>query len=144
MNQEEIKKWIPHRTPFLWLDEVVEMTDTTIHARTTVTEDLPVFQGHHPEFPVLPGVLQCEMCFQAAAVLIAQKVPVEDGEVPVATRLNNTKFRRLVRPGETLDIKVEITERLSNAFFLKGVVSVEGQTSTRCEFACASAPSPMG
>ena len=93
---------------------------------------------------MLPGVLQCEMCFQAAAVLIAQKVPVEDGEVPVATRLNNTKFRRLVRPGETLDIKVEITERLSNAFFLKGVVSVEGQTSTRCEFACASAPSPMG
>ena len=81
--------------------------------------------------------------FQAAAVLIAQTVPVEDGEVPVATRLNNTKFRRLVRPGETLDIKVEVTERVSNAFFLKGTVSVDGKVSTRCEFACASAPSPM-
>lgn len=142
MNQEDIKKLIPHRTPFLWLDEIVESTDTTIHARKTVTDDLPVFQGHYPEFPVLPGVLQCEMCFQAAAVLIAKTVPVEEGEVPVATRLNNTKFRRLVRPGETLDIKVEITERMSNAFFLTGVVSVDGKVSTRCEFACASAPLP--
>ena len=143
MDKEEIKKWIPHRAPFLWLDEVVEISDTAIHARKLMSEDLDVFKGHYPNFPVMPGVLQCEAAFQASALLIAQTIPVEDGQVPVVTRLNNTKFRRMVRPGETIDIHVEITERLSNAFFLKGKVSVDGQVSTRLEFACATAPVEM-
>lgn len=139
MDTEEIKKCIPHRAPFLWLDEVVEMTDTTIHARTFLSPDLEIFQGHYPDFPILPGVIQCEMCFQASAILIAQKIPLEGGQIPVATRLNNTKFRRPVRPDEMLDIHVELLERVRNAFFLKGSTSVEGQTATRCDFACSAA-----
>ncbi|MCA9072550.1 MAG: beta-hydroxyacyl-ACP dehydratase [Planctomycetaceae bacterium] len=138
MNREDIQALIPHRPPFLWLDEVVEIDDQSIKARKFLDPQLPVFQGHYPDFPVMPGVLQCEACFQAAAVLIAKSHPVEEGQVPVVTRQNNTRFRRLVRPGETLDIEVSITEKLSNAFFLTGKVSVEGQTSVRLEFACTA------
>lgn len=139
MNADEIQQLIPHRAPFLWLDEIVEMTDERIHARKFLDPALDVFSGHYPDFPVLPGVLQCEAAFQAGAVLIAKTQTVAEGEVPVVTRQNNTKFRRLVRPGETLDIEVELTERLQNAFFLTGKVSVDGKVSTRLEFACATA-----
>ena len=138
MNAEEIQQLIPHRPPFLWLDEIVELDENTVRAKKFLDPDLPVFGGHYPGFPVLPGVLQCEACFQAAAVLIARSHPLAAGQVPVVTRQNNTRFRRLVRPGETLDIEVKLTEKLANAFFLTGKVSVDGQTTVRLEFACAA------
>lgn len=138
MNREEIEQHIPHRPPFLWLDEVVDVDETKIHARKQITTDLDVFRGHYPDFPVLPGVLQCEAIMQAGAVLIAQSIETDEGKVPVATRMNNVQFRKLVRPGDTLDIEVLITERLQDTFFLKGKVSVDGKVTTRLEFACTS------
>lgn len=142
MTRADIERLIPHREPFLWIDEVVEVSDTRLLARKHLPRDLDLFRGHYPHFPVLPGVLQCEAAFQAAAVLIARFHPPGPGEVPVATRIQNAQFRRLVRPGETLTIEVEITERLAKAYFLKGKVSVESQTATRLEFACTLAPEP--
>ncbi len=142
MNREEIQQQIPHRPPFLWLDEVVSMDETSIHARKFLAADLDVFRGHYPDFAVLPGVLQCEAAMQAAAVLIAQLIETDDDRVPVATRMNNVQFRRLVRPGETLDIEVTLTEQLQNTFFLKGRVSVDGKVTTRLEFACTAAELP--
>ncbi len=139
MNRQEIEQCIPHRDPFLWIDEVVEITDTTIRARKFISAELDVFRGHYPDFPILPGVLQCEAAFQAGAVLISKLGVVEVGKVPVVTRQNNTKFRHMVRPGDTLDIEVELTEQLANAFFLTGKVSVDGKTTVRLEFACAAA-----
>jgi 3-hydroxyacyl-[acyl-carrier-protein] dehydratase len=138
-DRQQIEEFIPHRDPFLWLDEVVSLEETRIHARKQVPEDLDVFRGHYPGFPVLPGVLQCEAAFQAGAVLIARRIESAEGKVPVVTRLNNVQFRRMVRPGETLDVEAELTETLANAFFLKGKVSVNGQVSVRLEFACAAA-----
>ncbi len=139
MNLDEIKQCIPHRDPFLWIDEVVEITETTIHARKRILEDLPLFAGHYPDYPVLPGVIQCEAAFQAGAILIARSGAVEVGKIPVVTRQNNTKFRNMVRPGETLDLYVELTEQLANAFFLKATVKSGGKTTVRLEFACAAA-----
>lgn len=140
VNTEEIKACIPHRDPFLWLDEVTEIGDTKIVARKLLAETLPVFQGHYPDFPVFPGVLQCEACLQAGAVLISRLVPVDSNEVPVATRMNNVQFRRMIRPGETIEVSVELTERLANAFYLKGKVSVDGKVTARLEFVCTAAP----
>lgn len=139
MTKEEIQQAIPHRDPFLWLDEVVELTESRIRARKFLSPDLPLFSGHYPQFPVFPGVLQLEAAMQAGAILISQSATVAKGKVPVATRINNVQFRRMVRPGETLDIDVELTERLSNAFFLAAKVSVGGQVAVRFDFACAAA-----
>ncbi|MCH2203166.1 MAG: beta-hydroxyacyl-ACP dehydratase [Fuerstiella sp.] len=139
MDSNEIRKRIPHRDPFLWLDEVLELSETRITARRFLSPDLPVFAGHYPGFPVFPGVLQCEACFQAAAVLISGLVTPDAGQVPVVTRQDKTQFRKLIRPGDTLCIEVEITERLANAYFLKGKILVDGKVSTRLEFACALA-----
>jgi len=142
VDRAAIENCIPHREPFLWLDEVTEQTDNSLTARKFISPELDLFQGHYPEMPVLPGVIQCEACFQAAAVLLTQIQPVGEGRVPVVTRQNNTKFRRLIRPGETMTVEVNLTEKLSNAFFFTGKVSVDGQVSARLEFAVADAPVP--
>ncbi|MEW4487551.1 3-hydroxyacyl-ACP dehydratase FabZ family protein [Thalassoglobus sp. JC818] len=139
LDRDGIQKLIPHRDPFLWLDKVVEMDESRIHAQKVVDEDLDVFRGHYPSFPVLPGVLQCEAAFQAGAVLIAQFMDGETEDVPVVTRLNNVQFRKMVHPGQTLDIEVTLTEQLSNAYFLQGKVSVDGKVTVRLEFACSLA-----
>lgn len=139
LTLDEIQQLIPHRDPFLWIDAVTEITSTKIVATKRIAPELDVFRGHYPHFPILPGVLQLEAAFQAGAILIAKTQSVEAGQVPVVTRVNNTKFRHMVRPGDILDIEVELTERVSNAFFLTGKVSVGGQVSVRLEFACAAA-----
>jgi len=138
MNTQEIMQCIPHRPPFLWLDEVTEISDSRIVATKHLPADLPIFQGHYPSFPVFPGVLQCEACFQAGAVLISKISDVSDDKVPVVTRQNNTQFRKLIRPGDTITVEAELTERLSNAFYMKGKVTVDGKVTARLEFVCAS------
>jgi 3-hydroxyacyl-[acyl-carrier-protein] dehydratase len=140
VNRDEIERCIPHRAPFLWLDEVVSVDHQKIHARKFLDPSLDIFSGHYPNFPVLPGVILCEMALQAAAVLMSRLGAAQGGAVPVATRLNNTQFRRMVRPGETVDIDVELTERLASAYFFSGKLSVGSQLAARLEFACTLAP----
>ena len=139
LGRAEIERLIPHRPPFLWLDEIVELGERRLTARKRVDPGLDVFAGHYPAFPVLPGVLLCEAAFQAGAVLIASWGPLGEGKVPVVTRVNNVKFRRMVRPGDVLEIEVELNEELSGAWFLAGRVSVGGEVAVRLEFACTAA-----
>lgn len=146
-TRTDIESMIPHRDPFLWLDEVTEMTteegNTRIVATKTLANDLELFKGHYPDFPVLPGVIQLECCFQAGAVLISQVMATGDGEVPVITRVNDVQFRKLVRPGDTLTIEVELTEQVSRAFEMTGKATVNGKVSTRCTFVATAAPAPQ-
>src|SRR5688572_2078298 len=86
MDREQIQQCIPHRPPFLWLDEVVSMDGQRIHARKRLDPQLDVFRGHYPHFPVLPGVLQLEAAFQAGAVLISRLLSTGGDQVPVITR----------------------------------------------------------
>ncbi len=136
---DQIRDAIPHRDPFLWIDEVLEVTDKKIIARKVLSPDLDVFRGHYPHFPVLPGVLQCEACFQAGAILVSRLQSVGAGQVPVVTRVNNVKFRHMLRPGDVLEIEVELTEVLQNTYFMTGKVSSAGKVAARLEFACTAA-----
>jgi 3-hydroxyacyl-[acyl-carrier-protein] dehydratase len=139
LDRSAIEALIPHREPFLWLDEVLELSETLVRARKRVAEDLEIFRGHYPDFPVLPGVLLCEAIFQAGAVLIASGGDIPEGHVPVVTRQHETRFRRMVRPGEVLDIEARLDETLGGAWFLSGTVRVDGQVAVRLQFACTAA-----
>ncbi len=139
LNIDQIKQHIPHRDPFLWIDEVIEVTETSISARKRIDAELDVFRGHYPHFPVLPGVLILEACFQAGAIFLARTVEFSNGGVPVVTRVNNVKFRQMVRPGDVLDIEAELTEKLGGAFFFTAKATVEGKVAARVEFACTEA-----
>ena len=135
MSIEDIYKAIPHREPFLLVDEIVEQDENRIVCRKTFSGDEFWYAGHYPEFPLTPGVLLCEAAMQAGAILLSQHVGESDG-VPVATRANNVRFKKMVRPGDTIEIEAILEERLANAFFLKGKVTVDGKVAVRLEFAC--------
>jgi len=142
MSLEAIKAAIPHREPFLLLDEIVEQTDSRIVCRKRFSGEEFWYAGHYPDFPLTPGVLLCEAAMQAGAVLLAQ-FPVETpGGVPVATRMNNVKFRNMVRPGDTIEMDVELVDRMADAFFLKAAVTVGGKTAVTFDFACKLAQPP--
>lgn len=140
MTLAAIHAAIPHREPFLLLDEIVEQSPERIVCRKTFTGHEWFYQGHYPDAPLTPGVLLCEACLQAGAVLLSQqsKAAAESTakKVPVATRLNNVRFKRMVKPGETIEIEVTLTERLADAFFMTGKVTVAGKTAVTLELAC--------
>ena len=148
LSRDDIQDIIPHRDPFLWLDEVTELEPHAetpiIRCRKTLTKDIDLFRGHYPDFPILPGVIQLECCFQASAVLVAKIQETATGAVPVISRVSDVQFRRLIRPGETIDIEVTLNERVSTAFMLSGKASVDGKVSTRCKFVATEAEMPKG
>ncbi len=133
---------IPHRPPFLWVDEVVEQAADRLVARKWVDPAEPVFQGHYPDFPLLPGVLVCEAIFQAGAILLASKVPPGDARVPVMVRVQDARFKRMVRPGDVLDLEVVLDDMLLPKFDLTGKARVGGELAVSVKFSCALAPRP--
>lgn len=136
MTLAAIKSAIPHREPFLLIDEIVEQQEDRIVCRKTFTGDEFWYRGHYPAYPITPGVLLCEAAMQAGAVLLSQHLADKPGTVPVATRANNVQFKRMVLPGETILLEVELIEQVSTAFFLKARGTVDGKVAIRLEFAC--------
>jgi 3-hydroxyacyl-[acyl-carrier-protein] dehydratase len=138
MNREEIEALIPHRPPMLLVDQVVQRDQQTIVCRKTFRPEEFFFQGHYPDFPLVPGVILCEAAMQAGAILLAAWM--EDGRgVPVATRMNDVRFKRMVRPGETIEMQVCLNERLADAFFMTATIRCEGKLAARFDFACTMA-----
>jgi 3-hydroxyacyl-[acyl-carrier-protein] dehydratase len=131
---EEILNAIPHRPPFLFVDRIVELSGTKIRTTKEIRPDEPVFEGHYPGQPIMPGALICESIFQTGAVLLSKMMGGVGEGVPVLTRINNAKFKSIVKPGSTLDIEAELVEKVSNAYYMKGKASVAGRTSVTVEF----------
>lgn len=135
-----ITERIPHRPPFLWIDKVLEITQDTIVAEKKIAPDLELFQGHYPDYPLMPGVLLCEAVFQAGALLIGESLHSQGGDsaqgVPVLTRILGAKFKREVRPGDRVEIRAALKEKVGPAWFMKGSVRVDGKVAVQVEFAC--------
>jgi 3-hydroxyacyl-[acyl-carrier-protein] dehydratase len=125
--------------PFLLVDEILERTDSRIVGSKTFGGEEWFFAGHYPGHPLVPGVLLCEAAMQCGAILLSRHFASEHDKVPVATRLNDVRFKRMVRPGEKIIMEVDLTERLADAFFLKAKVTVDGKVAVRFEFACTTA-----
>ena len=142
MSLDQIQAAIPHREPFLLIDEIIERSDRKIVCRKRFTGDEFWYRGHYPQFPLTPGVLLCEAAMQAGAVLLAERFANEHGDVPVVTRMNNVKFKAMVRPGDTVELHVELTEQMMGAFFLTASVTLAGKTAVTFDFACKLAPAP--
>lgn len=107
MNIEEIKETIPHRYPFLLVDKVIEQDDTRIAGIKNVTINEPFFQGHFPDYPVMPGVLIVEALAQVGAVAILSK-DENKGKIGFLAGIDKCRFKRQVKPGDQLALEVEI------------------------------------
>ncbi len=142
MGNVSITAAIPHRPPMLLIDEVISVGESDIVCRKTFRDDEFFVQGHYPGEPIVPGVILCECAAQAGAVLIASRLQdgVPQGQVPVLTRMNNVKFRKMVRPGNTIEIQAGIRDVISNAWFLNATVRCEGKVAASLDFSCATAP----
>ncbi len=137
MNQEQIKQIIPHRDPFLLIDEVVEME---IGKRIVATKQIKAddfwFKGHFPEYPVVPGVLMLEMLAQAGAVAMLS-MEEHKGKIGFLAGINDAKFRRQVVPGDTLTLEVEIIKVKGPIGVGKALATVDGQKAVSAEISFA-------
>lgn len=133
LNIEEIKSIIPHRYPFLLIDKVVDMEiGKCTHAIKNVTATEPWFQGHFPDYNVMPGVLLVEAMAQAGAVSILS-MEEHKGKIAFFSGIKEAKFRKEVRPGDSLDINVEIVKMRKNYGIGKGTITCEGELCVEAE-----------
>ncbi|MBI3890321.1 MAG: 3-hydroxyacyl-ACP dehydratase FabZ [Candidatus Wallbacteria bacterium] len=131
---------IPHRPPFLFVDRILECTPQKLRAERTVRDTEPQFRGHYPGKPLMPGVLLCEAVIQCGAILVARLHSQAPEGVPVLTRIQDARFKKMVVPGDTVTLEAELVEQLQNAFFMKGRATVGGQKALTIEFAVTLAP----
>ena len=134
MDQEAIKKILPHRDNMLLLDEAEKVEDTA-HGVYHVRGDEFFLQGHFPGNPVVPGVILCEIMAQSACVLLQDQMA--EGKTPMYTGLNNVRFKSPVRPGDTFETRCRITRAKPPFYFAEGQGFVGDRLCLKAEFSFA-------
>jgi UDP-3-O-[3-hydroxymyristoyl] N-acetylglucosamine deacetylase/3-hydroxyacyl-[acyl-carrier-protein] dehydratase len=132
-NLERIEKTLPHRHPFLFVDKIIELTDTVIVGVKNVTFNEWFFPGHFPGNPVMPGVLQIEALAQTGGILCINAMPQGDYDT-YFLKINNCKFKQMVRPGDTMLLKMELTSPIRRGICeMRGTVYVGGKVTTEAD-----------
>lgn len=137
LNKEQIMEIIPHRDPFLLIDEILELEPgVRVVATKYLRPDEDWFRGHFPGHPVQPGVLMIEMLAQAGAVCTLS-LPENKGKIAFFAGIEKAKFRRNVLPGETITLEVEMIKTRGNIGWGKATASVDGQRAVTAEISFA-------
>lgn len=124
MVREEIMKFLPHREPMLLVDQMSVDENNVAHARYTVTGEEFFLKGHFPGYPIVPGVILCEIMGQCCSLLVKEHLA---GKIPFYAGLDKIRFKRQVRPGDTIEIKGTITKQKAMIFFVKAEARVDGE-----------------
>ena len=136
INISEIKRLIPHRYPFLFIDFVtsVRLGESAVGVKN-VSINEPFFQGHFPMEPFMPGVLIVEALAQTAAVLVAKTLNTIDNNLLVYfMSMNNTKFRKLVKPGDNMELKVMVLQSRRKIWKFHGEAYVRDEIMAEADF----------
>jgi 3-hydroxyacyl-[acyl-carrier-protein] dehydratase len=143
LDIRQIMSILPHRYPFLLIDRVLESSrKKRIVAIKNVTINEPFFQGHFPDYAIMPGVLMVEAIAQAGGVLLLPEVPDHEHKLLVFSGINEARFRRPVTPGDQLRIEVDVLNWRPLAARLEGKVYVEGKLVCQARIMCAVVPRP--
>ncbi|MUV37360.1 3-hydroxyacyl-[acyl-carrier-protein] dehydratase [Lentibacillus sp. JNUCC-1] len=133
MDIEEIKQTIPHRYPFLLVDRVLEVEEgKRVVALKNVTVNEPSFQGHFPDYPVMPGVLIIEALAQTGAIAVLGREE-NQGKIGFLAGIDKCRFKRQVKPGDQLQLEVEITRLKGPVGKGKGIATVDGEVACEAE-----------
>lgn len=133
MNANQIREILPHRYPFLLIDQVISLEgDKKIHARKCVSQNEPFFQGHFPNEPIMPGVLQLEAMAQAGAIVVLRREE-NKGKLAIFAGADNVKWKKMVLPGDVLDIHVELLKEKGPFGFGYGEILVDGEIACQAD-----------
>lgn len=133
----EVEKLIPHRPPFLFVDEIVSHDGEVLVAKRTWRADEDFYKGHYPGAPITPGVLLCEAVFQTGALLMAKLLGGGQGGVPLLTKVTDVRFRLPVYPGDTTTIEVRRKETMGEFHFLAGTIKNGDKRVLNLDFSVA-------
>jgi 3-hydroxyacyl-[acyl-carrier-protein] dehydratase len=135
----QVTDLIPHRPPFLFVDEIVTQSGESLVARRTWRADEDFYKGHYPGAPITPGVLLCESVFQTGALLLAGKFAGEGKPegVPLLAKVENVRFRSPVYPGDTTTIEVKINEVAGGFYMMSGNIKNGDKRVLSVDFAVA-------
>jgi len=136
LEYPEIIRRLPHRYPFLLVDRVIELVDgERVVALKNVSANEPLFEGHFPGRPIMPGVLICEALVQTGGLLAScSKDGLPAGRGIVLAGLEHVRFRRRVVPGDQLRLEVELLHKRRPLWKMKGRAIVDGKVATEAEF----------
>jgi 3-hydroxyacyl-[acyl-carrier-protein] dehydratase len=127
LDINRIRELLPHRYPMLMVDRVLELTENTAAGIKNVTSNEPFFNGHFPEYPVMPGVLIAEALAQMGAVLVMSQLPNPQDKLILFASIDQCKFRRQVIPGDQLRLEVEFLVKKAAVCKMAGKAYVEGK-----------------
>jgi 3-hydroxyacyl-[acyl-carrier-protein] dehydratase len=135
----DVRELIPHRPPFLFVDEIVAEGDGRLTARRTFRAEEDFFKGHYPNMPITPGVILCEAVFQAGSLLLAREAQAAGGAaapgVPLLAKISDVRFRNPVYPGDTVSIEVVKKESLAGFTLMSGSMKNGDKRVLNVEFA---------
>lgn len=130
----EITKRLPHRFPFLLVDKIIELTDNSVVGVKNVTFNERYFQGHFPNNPVMPGVLQIEAMAQTGGILALSTVPDPENWDTYFLKIDNARFKKKVVPGDTCIFKLELTKPIRRGIVcMNAVTYVAGEIASEAE-----------
>ena len=133
-----IKRILPHRYPFLLVDKIIELElDKKVVGVKAVTGNEPFFEGHFPDYPVMPGVLIVEALAQASGILLLNALPDPKSKLVLFMSITNAKFRKPVVPGDQLILEAELITKRPKYFAIKGAAYVENTLVAEAEFMAA-------
>jgi UDP-3-O-[3-hydroxymyristoyl] N-acetylglucosamine deacetylase/3-hydroxyacyl-[acyl-carrier-protein] dehydratase len=132
MDVVEVMKYIPHRYPFLMVDKVTQIDGNKIIACKNVSAGEPYFQGHFPNHPIMPGVLQLEAIAQVAGILMLRQLE-NLGKIAYFMSAENVKWRKPVRPGDVLVIDVDLVKIRGKIGKARGICRVSGETVSEAD-----------
>jgi beta-hydroxyacyl-ACP dehydratase FabZ len=139
MDIQAIREILPHRYPMLLVDRIEELEADRIVGIKNVTVNEPFFNGHFPDYPVMPGVLIVEAMAQVAGVLVLSQIPDRKNKLVLLAGVDGAKFRKPVRPGDQLRIEMKLSKRRKSMAKMSGIASVDGVVVAEAEMLCVLA-----